>query len=189
MKIPVEWAGDEMFAEDQSKDEFIRNYMRESKQTRIVSEHDDKKTDKFSRERKGKDRPAAALRSDKKDFKKTPEKREERENRAKKPYTETKPKSAAGKVSYDKTKHKNENAAETMKERPSKNLSLDKRMDYYKERYGEDFTVKREITAGPAKNTKKEKKPFVKRDKKGFENAPVKKTSLLSRIKSIFKKK
>ncbi len=186
MKIPVEWAGDEMFAEDQSKDDFIRNYMRESKQTRIVSEHDDKKTDKFSREKKSKERSAAPVRTDKKDYKKTPEKREDRDNRVKKTYTDTKPKTASGKVSYDKNKHKNEHVAETGKERPSKNLPLEKRMDYYKERYGEDFTVKREITAGPAKNGKK---PFVKKDKKVFEKTPAKKSSLISRIKSIFKKK
>ncbi len=184
MKIPVEWAGDEMFAEDQSKDDFIRNYMRESKQTRIVSEHDDKKSDKFSRDKKSKSSTAA--RPEKKEYKKTPEKREEKDNRPKKTHAEIKPKSAAAKPGYDKNKFKKEDSSEAMRERPSKNLTLDKRMDYYKERYGEDFTVKREITGGPSNNNKK---PFVKKERKVSEKTPVKKASLISRIKSIFKKK
>ena len=182
MKIPVEWAGDEMFAEDQSKDEFIRNFMRESKQTRIVSEHDDKKTDKYSKEIKGKERPAAAARPDRKDYKKAPEKKEDKSLKTKKITDEIKPKAAAGRSNYEKGKVKKPDAVLPVKERPSKNLSLDKRMDYYKERYGEDFTVKREITAGPKKN---HKKPLVKADKK----TPEKRSSFISKIKSIFKKK
>jgi ATP-dependent RNA helicase RhlB len=189
MKIPVEWAGDEMFAEDMSKDEFIRNYMRESKQTRLVSEHDDKKSDKYSKERKGKERPAAAGRPDKKDHRKTPEKREEKRPSARKTAEEIKPKSAAGKGAYEKNErstYKKGTEKETVKPRPSKDLTLDKRMDYYKERYGEDFTVKREITAGPAKEGKK----IVRKSReKTKEKAPAEKISLISKIKSIFKKK
>jgi len=184
MKIPVEWAGDEMFAEDMSKDEFIRNYLRESKQTRIVSEHDDKKSDKFSKDRKSKDR-ASTGRSDIKDYKKPAGKRENKAPDDKKISTHTKPQPQAGKSSYEKKERtiiKKEVVLDTKKERPSKNLTLDKRMDYYKERYGEDFKVKREITPGPAK---KNKKQIVK----SSEKAPEKKSSLINKIKSIFKKK
>lgn len=185
MKIPVEWAGDELFAEDQSKDEFIRNFMRESKQTRIVSEHDDKKSDRHGKDRKGKEKQAAA-RPERKDHRKVPEKREDkREDKSfknRKNVSEIKPKTAAGKSSYEKDKVKKDLVSSAGKERPSKNLSLDKRMDYYKERYGEDFTVKREITAGSAK---KSKKAPVKTDKK----TPEKRSSFISKIKSIFKKK
>lgn len=78
MKIPVEWAGDDMFAEDQSSDEFIRNYLRESKQIRIVSEHDDKKSDRGKPERKGKERAAASARPVKKDHKNAPARKDER---------------------------------------------------------------------------------------------------------------
>jgi len=183
MKIPVEWAGDEMFAEDQSKDEFIRNFMRESKQTRIVSEHDDKKTDRYGKERKGKERPAVAARPERKDTRKAPEKKEDNTVKTRRTTAEIKPKAAAGKSSYVKENRKKENIASAPKERPSKNLSLDKRMDYYKERYGEEFTVKREITASPEK--KNNKKPAVKVHKK----TPEKRSSLISKIKSIFKKK
>lgn len=185
MKIPVEWAGDELFAEDLSKDEFIRNFMRESKQTRIVSEHDDKKSDRHGKDRKAKEKPAAA-RPERKDHRKAPEKKEEkREDKSfqtRKNVSEAKPKTAAGKGRYEKDKGRKEDISSAAKERPSKNLSLDKRMDYYKERYGEDFTVKREITAGPAK---KNKKAPVKADKK----TPEKRSSFISKIKSIFKKK
>jgi len=182
MKIPVEWAGDEMFAEDLSKEEFVRNYMKESKQIRIVSEHDDKKTDKFSKEKKGREKIAVAGRSDKKDFRKTPDKREDKISKNKKSNVEIKPKAAVGKSSYENNTRKKEITSDVVKDRPSKNLSLEKRMDYYKERYGEDFTIKREITASPTKNNKK---PSVKADKK----IPEKRNSLLGKIKSIFRKK
>jgi len=187
MKIPVEWAGDEMFAEDMSKDEFIRNYMRESKQTRIVSEHDDKKTDKFSKERKGKDRPAAGARPEKKEFRKGSDKREDKDLRTKKNITDTKPKAPSDKKVYeknsnDKNNRKKDTVTEKVNDRASKNLTPDKRMDYYKEKYGEDFTVKREITADTSKKVKKTSViPAAK--------APEKSTSLISKIKSIFRKK
>ncbi len=182
MKIPVEWAGDEMFAEDQSKDEFIRNFMRESKQTRIVSEHDEKKADRHGKDRKGKERPAASARQDRKDNRKAPEKREDKILKPKKGAADNKHKTAAAKGSFEKGKERKERAASAVKERPSKNLSLDKRMDYYKERYGEDFTVKREITAAPAKKNKKQP---VRIDKK----TPEKRSSFISKIRSLFSKK
>jgi len=181
MKIPVEWAGDEMFAEDLSKDDFIRNYMKESKQIRIVSEHDEKKSEKFNKERKGKAKPVSAGKPDKKDYRKTTEKREERNAPAARNSAETKPKAAA-KTGYEKSNRKKDISTDTGRERPSKNLTLDKRMDYYKERYGEDFTVKREITASPAKKNKNSK---PKTDRK----TPEKRTSLISKIKSLFKRK
>jgi len=155
MKIPVDWAGDEMFAEDQSKDDFIKNYMRESKQIRIVSEHDDKKPEKFSKEKKGKDRPASAVRNDKKDYKKNPEKREDKTVRTKKDYVDIKPKTAGDKNAHDRNNRRKDVVTDIVNDKSAKNLSLDKRMDYYKERYGEDFKVKREITAVPEKNSKK----------------------------------
>lgn len=176
MKIPVEWAGDEMFAEDLSKDEFIRNYMRESKQTRIVSEHDDKKTGKFDKDRKGKVKTVSAGKPDKKDNRKKPEKQVDKQTSVKRDVTGVKPGTAA-----DKNKSKKDFNKDTVKERPSKNLSLDKRMDYYKERYGEDFTVKREITASQIDYNRKIRN---KSEKKVIE----KKNSFLKKIKSIFKK-
>ena len=188
MKIPVEWAGDEMFAEDQSKDEFIRNYMKESKQIRIVSEHDDKNADKFKSDRKSKERSASTGRPEKKEYKKAPVRKDERADAKtagiKKNTAEIKPKSAGTKTGYDKSSVKKDIQPGSPKPRPSKDLSLDKRMDYYKERYGEDFTVKRETTAGPVNNNIK---PRVKT--KTNKKAPEKRSSLISRIKSIFKKK
>ncbi len=184
MKIPVEWAGDEMFLEDASSDEFIRNYLKESKQIRIVSEHDDKnkKGERAPRERKGK-QGAAAAKPDRKDHKKAPErveKRGESKNRkTQEGAVAVKPK--AGKTA-EKTNVRKGAPSEKNTDRMSKNMTLDKRMDYYKERYGEDFTVKREITAQPSKG--KKKTPV-----KGAKKAPEKKVSIISRIKSIFSKK
>jgi len=183
MKIPVEWAGDEMFAEDLSKDDFIRNYMKESKQTRIVSEHDDKKTDKFSRDKKVKERTPSAAKPDKRDNKKLSVKREDKNTGFKKSNVENKTKSTVvkSKSNYDKNNPK-QSVNETVNERPAKNLSLDKRMDYYKERYGEEFTVKREIIID---SSKKDKKFY---GKTGGET-PVEKSSFINKIKSFFKKK
>ncbi|PKL18047.1 MAG: DEAD/DEAH box helicase [Spirochaetae bacterium HGW-Spirochaetae-5] len=186
MKIPVEWAGDELFAEDMSKDEFIRNYMRESKQTRIVSDYDDKKGDKSGKDRKGKERSASGARPEKKEFRKGPEKRDDKDNKNRKQNADTKPKASADKKSYDKSgidknNRKKDFVSEKVMDKVSKDLTPDKRMDYYKQKYGEDFTVKREIIADPSKKSKKPvSKPVAK--------APEKSGSLLSKIKSIFRK-
>jgi ATP-dependent RNA helicase RhlB len=187
MKIPVEWAGDEMFAEDMSKDEFIRNYMRESKQTRIVSEHDDKKTDKSGKDKKGKDRSTSGARPEKKEFRKVPEKKEDKDYKNKKQNAAAKPKTSTDRKSYDKNgidknNRKKDFVSDKAIDKVSKDLTLDKRMDYYKEKYGEDFTVKREISGGPGK---KVKKPAVIPSVKTTEKS----TSLLGKIKSIFRKK
>jgi ATP-dependent RNA helicase RhlB len=179
MKIPVDWPGEEMFAEDMSKDEFIRSFMRESKQTRIVSEHDDKKSDKQGRDRKTKEKSSSAGRSDRKDHRKTPEKYEDRKVRTKTDF-ERKPKPAAAE-NIEKNRPKKLEKTDS-KGKPAKDLTLDKRMDYYKERYGEDFKIKREITAKPGKVNKKP-------DKDRSEKEAAKGTSLISRIKSLFKKK
>lgn len=186
MKIPVEWAGDEMFAEDQSSDEFIRNYMKESKQIRIVSEYDDKKTDKSGKERKRKPAASSAGKADKKEYRKTSERRDDKKPGHTKSSDGTKQKVSAGKSGFEKKNIKKDISSDRKTERPSKNLTLDKRMDYYKERYGEDFTVKREIKAAPAKDNKK---ATARTQKKINEKAPVKAISLLGKIKSIFKKK
>jgi ATP-dependent RNA helicase RhlB len=195
MKIPVEWAGDELFAEDMSKDEFIRNYMRESKQTRIVSEYDDKKTDKSGKDKKGKERSSSGARPEKKEFRKGPEKRDSKDNnkdnnkdnKNRKQNADTKPKISPDKKSHDrsgidKNNRRKDPDSDKVIDKVSKDLTPDKRMDYYKQKYGEDFTVKREITADPSKKSKKPvSKPVAK--------TPEKSGSLLSKIKSIFRKK
>lgn len=178
MKIPVEWAGDELFAEDLSTDEFIRNFMKESRQTRLISEHDDNRGDKRGRDKKRPDKPAAKS-----------EKKEQRKPGGKKADVANRPKKGAAAARPEKPQVQDAGKGKIRKEGPvaakdkrAKNLSLDKRMDYYKERYGEEFTIKREITAGPQKKTKKS---GVKPGKK----TPAVKVTLLGRIKSLFKKK
>ncbi len=178
MKIPVEWAADELFLEDVSSDEFIRNFMKESKQIRIVSEHDEKKSDKSGKGKKRSEKPVSAAKTDKKDYKKIPERKKEIKSGFKETDKEIKSDRIAVKDKSEKNDRKKENIAAAGKERLSKNLTLDKRMDYYKERYGEDFTIKREIKAEPVKSGKKSR---VKSSEK--------KVSLIGKIKSIFKKK
>lgn len=183
MKIPVEWAGDDMYMEDASTDEFIRNYLRESKQIRIVSEHDDKnkKGERAPRERKGKQ--GAAGKTDKRDNKRSPERSEKRiEGKNQKTQKSVDDKKQKIVKEVEKSNIRKGTATDKNKERVSKDMTLDKRMDYYKERYGEDFTVKREIAAQPVKG---KKKTSVTSGKK----IPEKKVSLIGRIKSIFSKK
>jgi ATP-dependent RNA helicase RhlB len=167
MKIPVEWAADEMFVEDKSTGEFIRNFMKESKQIRLITENDDKKHEKKVKDKKNREK-AASQGTEKKKHPKAAEKARPITDRDKKNKIPTKVKSG---ISLKEEKEKvKEKAPKPAAERTPKNLSLDKRMDYYKERYGEDFSVKREIIGTHVK--KKESK-----------------ISLITRIKSIFKRK
>lgn len=177
MKIPVEWAGDELFHEDLSSDEFIRNFMKESKQIRIVSEHDDKKSEKIGKGHKRKEKPVSATKTDRKEPRKGSERKAEKKPATKEIETGIKYGRKSTKDSSEKNTRKKENIAFAGKEKLAKNLSPEKRMDYYKERYGEDFTVKREIKAEP-----------VKKGKKAIKSSE-KKVSIISRIKSIFRKK
>jgi len=177
MKVPVEWAGDDLYAEDKSTDEFIRNFMRTSRDTRESTERKDKgdrrpkskkavhdkKTRQDKREKTseavsvaGKKKPAARI------------------EKAVQPQNEKKKAPAAavqtgkgimkgsGKEQAAYRKPANEG------KRPSRKASPDKRMDYYKEKYGEDFVVNREIKSV---------------------TAPKEKKSIVEKIKSLFKGK
>ncbi len=180
MKIPVEWAADELFVEDASSEDFIRSFMRESKQERIVSEHDDKRPGK---DKKRKERPSA----DKKVKKELPKTRTESVRKEDRVAADKKPQRGRREKLADKApseikKTALDDRAASAKDKASKKLSADKRIDYYKERYGEDFVVKREIKADPAE---KGKKPAVRRNRKSKE----KKTGLLGKILSLFRKK
>lgn len=169
MKIPVEWANDEMFAEDLSKEDFIRNYLKESKQTRIVSEHEDKKTDRHSKDKKRKTKPETTAKSGKNNYSRLSEKS-----------VSNKKEQISASVKKSDNKPVKEKRPDRIKERPSKNLSPEKRMDYYKELYGEDFKIKREISALPVKKEKQKKS--INEKKKSD-----KKISIIDKIKSVFR--
>jgi ATP-dependent RNA helicase RhlB len=172
MKIPVEWADDELFAKDESSDEFIRNYMRESKQARILIDGDEPKN------KKGDKSKGAKTKSSQKTDKKKKSAAGFTETSQDKKKTGTK----QSNKEHEKNLNKDKEKTNPKKEKPSKNLSLDERMDYYKEMYGENFTVKREINAAKTK-----KKPKSK--DKPSEKTPEKKQGFLGRIISFFKKK
>ncbi len=169
MKLPVEWAGEELYAEDLCPDDFIRNFMRSNKS--------------------GIETPGRSAKGEKRS-RKPGERREERPARtaggkpaARKATVEKKvAASAPEKARVPKPMHKPAVAAKTEKDitraqaksRPqqankAKNVknSLDDRMKYYKEKYGEDFVVSKEINVSPEKEGKK---------------------TIISRIKSIFKR-
>ena len=170
MKIPVEWADDEMFAKDESSDEFIKNFMKESKQARIlnIDESENKKGDKSKGAKKTKSDRKVKDKKSTGDFEKLDE------------TASPKNKKSIKQNNKDHEKYPDRDKTATpKKEKRSKNLTLDERMDYYKEMYGENFTVKREISAAKIKGKTKSK----------LNNKPSeKKHSILDRIKSFFKK-
>lgn len=177
MKIPVEWAGDELFAEDNSTDEFIRSFMRTSRETREITD----RKDKGERKPKGKkpayekkpaqerrERVAEAVPASRKKAAAPKPEKSIPPQREKKPAAVA---SAPAGKSGVKDFKKKETAARTPStegKRPSRKTSIDKRMDYYKEKYGEDFVVNREIKAVPGSKEKK---------------------SVIEKIKSLFKGK
>jgi ATP-dependent RNA helicase RhlB len=188
MKIPVEWADEEMYANDESSDEFIRNYMKESKQARILIEDDEprgKKADKSKGAKKTKS------------SQKTSEKKKPIKDYADIDAASEKTKSGRKQKSRDDEKYPDREKTSPKREKSSKNLSPEERMNYYKEMYGENFTVKREISADkPVKpdkpksdKSKKKTKSVNKPDKKMPDKKPVeKKPGILDKIKSFFKR-
>jgi len=162
IKIPVEWPDEEMFAKDESSDEFIRNYLKESKQARILIEDDEPKTKKADKSKDAKKTKSSQKTSDKK--------------------KSIKDIDTASEKNKDNEKYLNKDKTSPKKEKRSKDLSPDERMNYYKEMYGENFTVKREINADrPEKKTKSKNKPSTK--------TPEKSKGILEKIISFFKKK
>ena len=168
MKIPVEWAGEELFIDDLCSDDFIRDFMRSNKPGKEMPRKTEKagqknkepkaktevkfKATKTDEKEKGKDKKVShtATRINKTESEKTDK------NKKKDIKTKT------GQKLPEKSKKDNTKTAKEIK-----NKNLDERMKYYKEKYGEEFTVRREI------NTSEQ----------------VEKKSLFERIKSIFIKK
>ena len=177
MKIPVEWAGEDLFAEDLCPEEFIREFMRTNKGGREMPQRGERPARGERRpktERTRTERPAHG--------------RDKKETAAERPYQKTRPaaktvevaKPAARKaaaIQAEKAQRqtaeiKTKDAGFKREKQPDKikrgkrKSNLDDRMKLYKEKYGEDFKVSREIAA---------------------EGKPEKK-SILGRIKSIFRK-
>ena len=178
MKIPVEWAAEELFAEDLCSEEFIREFMRSNRAGREMPQRGE-------RSARGDRKPKAARPKNA-----GPGQGGERKAAAaakphQKPKTAAKSagtlKASAGKAETVSTATAKKQTADIKarkagtaitKNKPEKiskktgKTNLDDRMKYYKEKYGEDFKVSREISA---------------------ERNPEKK-SFISRIRSIFTK-
>ncbi len=164
MKIPVEWAGDEFFVEDNSSDEFIRNFMKSSRQERETGERKDKGERKPGGKKPVQERrpktaePVSA----------TKKKGTDKAVKGAQPYKEKKPAVAvAVKPVVTENKKKKEAVRKPAGEagRPSRKASLDQRMDYYREKYGEDFILNKEIKSA---SKPEEKKSFIERIKSVF---------------------
>ncbi|HRS61976.1 MAG TPA: hypothetical protein P5554_02165, partial [Spirochaetota bacterium] len=137
--IPVEWPEDELFVEDLTTDEFIKNFISQSKGG---SQQRSDKTKKKTKAVGKKEKPYI--------------KNEKSQKRA----PAAKIKDATKKATKPKETTANKKQSS---QKPIKKASLDDRMKYYQEKYGETFVVNKEII--PEK----------------------KKTSLIDKIFSIFK--
>ncbi|HOP63546.1 MAG TPA: DEAD/DEAH box helicase [Spirochaetota bacterium] len=169
MKIPVEWAGDELFTEDLSTDEFIRGFMKTSRQTREITERKDRGERKpGARKSSPEKKPAQARKS--KSTEPAVASKKKAVAKPGKPAAQKKDKKtaaapAAKGIRKDTKKTTAAKKAPAETKRPSRKASPDKRIDYYREKYGEDFVVNREMKAvKPAK----EKKSFIGKIKSLF---------------------
>ncbi len=177
MKVPVEWAGDELYAEDNSTDEFIRSFMRTSRDTRESTERKDKGDRKPKGKKPGYEKKPVIEKREKA-AEAVPESRKKnvvsRPEKAAQPQKERKTAAAVsaqkGKSSIKDSVRKEAAPRKPVKDekRPSRKASPDKRMDYYKEKYGEDFVVNREIKSA---------------------SVPKEKKSIIEKVKSLFKRK
>lgn len=174
MKIPVEWAGEDLYAEDLCPEEFIREFMRTNRGGKEMPQRGERpargerkpKTERTRSERPdhGRDRKEAAARPHQKarPAAKTgdavkPAAKKAVAMHSEKTHTRTAEIKAKG-TGFDRNKQPDK------KHKGKRKSNLDDRMKLYKEKYGEDFKVSREIAP---------------------ESKPVKK-SIFSRIKSIF---
>lgn len=171
MKIPVEWAGEDLFAEDRCPEEFIRDFMRTNRGGKEMPQKGERKP---KTEKRRTEHPAHV--------------KEKKEGAVAKPHQKAKPAAQkketakpaarkAGAIHEEKIQGRpaevkaKQNSFEKKKQpvqvnKGMKKSNLDDRMKLYKEKYGEEFKVSREIAA---------------------ESKPEKK-SIFNRIKSLFKK-
>lgn len=178
MKIPVDWVSDELLAEDESKSEHINNFLKNARGSKVET-GERKKISRTERGEKSGKKPAGKSAAAKKT--ESPGKKDSRKAAASAAPDKSvkgkavQSKGSAGKKSEFKKERKTASKGKSVQSekftgesgKTPKRASLDERMKYYSEKYGEDFTVSREI--------KPEKKSIV--DK------------LTVKIKSLFGKK
>ena len=174
MKIPVLWAGEDLYMEDACSEEFIREFMRKNRKGKEMPQRGEREArggKKLRLERAradrlgtGRDRKAASSTGQQEKAKTA---KMERAAGSESIYTGKEEKPRIGIKFKGKGKGSESRKPVKKKRGAGKRASLDDRMKLYKEKYGEDFKISREIVA----EGKPEKKSFV------------------NRIKSLFRKK
>ena len=172
MKIPIDWAGDDLYIKDESTPEFLNSYLKNSNRKPIEKRKSDgsrtKKTGTAAGNRRSAVKTGGASAA-KNDVRRNERKAPAGKNQA----------AASAKKSTAKTKNRAVAKAapkRTASARLPENATLEERMEFYKERYGENFTVTRETATGDAKrNTVKKSSP--QKVNKGKAEAVKKKTS------------
>lgn len=182
MKIPVDWVSDELLAEDESKSEHINNFLKNARGSKVET-GERKKSSRTDRGEKTGRKPAASKSAGNKKAE-SPGKKDHRKTAAAAPPAKSstgkgaQAKGSPVKQSEFKQDKKPSSKGKTVqsgnksekfsrgKAKTPKSGSLNDRMKYYSEKYGEDFTVSREI--------KPEKKGVVEK--------------LTGKIKSLFRR-
>lgn len=180
MKIPVEWAGEELYIEDICPDEFLRSFMRTNRGG-LENQQKGERAAKGGRKPRPekvkagkavteKDKKAAAASKPKPQEKPAAKTAERSRPAAKKAEAVHKGavKKQASEVRAKPAVPAKAGKQPVKEQKRGVKTSLDERMQLYKEKYGEDFVVSREINVSP--------------EKKG-------KQSILEKVKSLFKKK
>lgn len=150
MKIPVDWVTDELLADDNSSAEHINKYLKNAKGLRIET---------GERKKSGKPEKSAGKKSAAKTASPVSRDNKSRKKKTSAAVTAEKRTVKTASVSAERKKNSSANVkkkqvkaisakpVKNQKDIIPKNASLNERMKYYSEKYGEDFTVSREIKA------------------------------------------
>ncbi len=162
MKIPTEWAEDELFAEDESDAAFVANFIKKSPIKGMREQRDSRGGRKRSSEKKERGRDRSSQRRD-------GDRRQKRRG--------GKGEVLAGRGQKGKSRRTQSEA------KLPKNATAEERMRFYAEKYGESFEVSREVKSLDRGENRKIK-PSKPRKKEKSQN----KSGFFAKIKGIFKK-
>jgi len=161
MKIPVEWAGDELFSEDESSSQFVSDFMKKSPIKPLQKGRRDKPGS-----RKGKRQESDRKRTG-----------------SRKASQQTEPRKHKGKKADIERNKAGKHAKKRVEAKLPKNATPEERMKFYAEKYGESFEVSRETKSLKHGTSTK------MHGKKGHKKSKVqKKKGFLSKVFGIFKK-
>ena len=162
MKIPVAWAEDALFAEDASSGHYF-SLEKNKKRDHEAQRKSSNRTTAKSGTGKTTQRSTAKGKEHIGEYAQAVEKRKERKN-VKATAFEKKPQKGSITKKVDSIKHESKKKTKKVSMKSMRKSSLEKRIKYYSEKYGENFII-------PADHQKKEKK------------------GLLSKVKDLFRRK